>query len=282
MTAKIIDGKTIAEGIRNDVKKKIGLFDFKVGLTVIIVGKVPASEIYVSKKEKACNEVGINSQVIRLPEDVPELKLLEHIDILNQDKKVQGILVQLPLPKHIDERLVIDSIHPDKDVDGFTPVNLGNLLIGDNRLVPSTPRGIIKLIESTGEKISGKHAVVVGRSNIVGKPISLLLQQNGATVTMCHSRSKPLEDFTKQADILVVAAGKPKIVNGSMIKKGAIVIDVGINKVNDKICGDVDFESASKVASHITPVPGGVGPLTIACLLENTIQSAQLMRAKGL
>ncbi|MBI4439417.1 bifunctional methylenetetrahydrofolate dehydrogenase/methenyltetrahydrofolate cyclohydrolase FolD [Candidatus Woesearchaeota archaeon] len=275
MKAKIIDGKMAAEAIRNQVREKASSMKVKPGLAVIIVGNDPASKIYVRKKEQACREVGFHSVVVELPEDVSELKLLQQIDSLNQDRKIHGILVQLPLPGHIDERLVIDAILPTKDVDGFTPINMGNLVVGDNRLVPSTPRGIIKLIESTGIKISGKHAVVVGRSNIVGKPVSLLLQQHGATVTMCHSRSSPLESYTKQADILISAVGKPKLIKGDMVKKGAIVIDVGTTKVGSSIVGDVDFDSASDVASFITPVPGGVGPMTIACLLENTLQAAQ-------
>ncbi len=271
MSATIIDGQKIAEEMTAQIKKESSSLLPKPGLAVIIVGKDPASLLYVKKKEKACQQVAFYSVLIELPEDVSELKLLNQIDALNQNKKIHGILVQLPLPAHINERLVIDSIYPNKDVDGFTPINMGNLLVGDNRLVPSTPRGIMKLIESTGVHISGKHAVVVGRSNIVGKPISLLLQQHGATVTMCHSRTHPLEYYTKQADILVSAVGKPKLISGSMIKKGAVVIDVGINSLNNTLVGDVDFESASTVAGFITPVPKGVGPMTIACLLENTL-----------
>ncbi|HLC64669.1 MAG TPA: bifunctional methylenetetrahydrofolate dehydrogenase/methenyltetrahydrofolate cyclohydrolase FolD [Candidatus Nanoarchaeia archaeon] len=279
MKATLIDGQKVAESIHKDIKAKVASMKVKPGLAVVIVGNNAASKIYVKKKEKACKEAGFHSVLIELSEDISETKLLKQIDALNQDNKIHGILVQLPLPKHIDERLVIDAIHPNKDVDGFTPLNMGNLMIGDNRIVPSTPRGIIKLIESTGVEISGKHAVVVGRSNIVGKPVSVLLQQHGATVTMCHSRSLPLEYFTRQADILVAAVGKPKFIKGSMIKKGAVVIDVGINKVGDSIVGDVDFDSASEVASFITPVPGGVGPMTIACLLENTIQAAEILFA---
>lgn len=274
--AKIIDGKAVAKQIRADVKKKVKKLKSKPGLAVVLVGKNPASHIYVSMKKKACKEAGIYSEKYELDENTPEDKLLKLIDDLNQNKKIHGILVQLPLPGHINEQFIIDSILPHKDVDGFSPLSMGNLFIGKNMLVPATPKGILKLIESTGIKIEGKHAVVVGRSNIVGKPISILLQQRNATVTMCHSKSKPLEHYTKQADILVVAAGKPKMITAKHIKKGAIVIDVGTHKIDGKICGDVDFDSVKPLASYITPSPGGVGPMTIACLLENTLECYDL------
>ncbi len=276
MTAKIIDGKALAANIRADVKKRAGKLDAKPGLAVVLVGKDPASRVYVDSKEKSCKEVGFYSEKYVLDENIDEMELLNVVEKLNQSRKIHGILVQLPLPKHINEQLVIDAILPYKDVDGFSAVNIGNMLMGNNMIIPATPKGVIKLIESTGVGIEGKHAVVVGRSNIVGKPAALLLQQKNATVTMCHSRTKNLEKYTKQADILVVAVGKPKLIKANMVKKGAIVIDVGTNRVDGKLVGDVDFDSVKKVAGYITPVPGGVGPMTIACLLENTLECMAL------
>jgi len=282
MTAKLIDGKKIAEKIRQELKKKVAKLKEKPGLAVILVGDNPASQVYVNMKEKKCNEIGFNFKKILLPEDVDEEKLLETIDQLNQNPKIHGMLVQLPLPAHIDEHLIIDAILPHKDADGFHPINMGNLLIGKNIIVPATPKGVIKLIESTGINLEGKHAVVVGRSNIVGKPVSISLQQKNCTVTMCHSKTKPLEKYTKQADILVVAIGKARTITKDMVKKGAIVIDVGTNKVYDKLVGDVDFDEVKKVAGYITPVPGGVGPMTIACLLENTLECMELQKRLNL
>jgi methylenetetrahydrofolate dehydrogenase (NADP+)/methenyltetrahydrofolate cyclohydrolase len=276
MPAKVIDGKKIAAEIRKELKKRTSKLKTKPGLAVVLVGHDPASEVYVNMKEKTCSEVGFYSKKILLPEDAEEDKLLEVIDGLNQDPKIHGMLVQLPLPDHIDEHLVIDAILPHKDADGFHPINMGNMLIGKNIIVPATPKGIMKLIESTGVVLEGKHAVVVGRSNIVGKPVSILLQQKNCTVTMCHSRTKNLSELTKQADVLVVAMGKARQVTGDMVKKGAVVIDAGTSKVFDKLVGDVDFDSVRKVAGFITPVPGGVGPMTIACLLENTIECMEL------
>ncbi len=272
MTAKIIDGKKLAADIRSDMKKRVAKLKEKPGIAVVIVGENPASKVYVGMKEKDSKEVGFHSVVKKLNENIDEIDLIKAVDELNQDKKIHGMIVQLPLPKQIDPQLIIDSILPHKDADGFTAVNMGNLFIGSNVIVSATPKGVMKLIESTGVDLEGKHAVVVGRSNIVGKPIAMLLQQKNCTVTMCHSRSKPLEKYTKQADILVVATGKPKMITGDMIKPGAIVIDVGINRVDGKLVGDVDFESAKKVAGYITPVPGGVGPMTRAMLLENTLE----------
>ena len=272
MAAKIIDGKKVAEAVKKDLKKRIPKLGFKPGLAVVLVGDNPASELYVKLKEKASKELGFHFELYRLDKDTDELALLNLIDKLNQDKKIHGMLVQLPLPKQIDEKLIIDAIRPDKDADGLNPINMGNLLGGNNTVIPATPKGVIKLIESTGIKIEGKHAVIVGRSNIVGKPVSVLLQQKNATVTMCHSKTEPLEEYTKQADILVVAAGKPRLITADMVKKGAVVIDVGINKVMGKSIGDVDFDDVKKVAGYITPVPGGVGPMTIAMLLENVLQ----------
>jgi len=278
MTAKVIDGKKIAEKILNDLKKKIGKSKEKPGLAVVLVGDNPASQVYVNMKEKKCNEMGFYFRKIVLPEDTSEEKLLGIVDELNQNPKIHGMLVQLPLPSHIDEQLIIDAIVPHKDADGFNPINMGNLLIGKNMIVPATPKGILKLIESTGVNLEGKHAVVVGRSNIVGKPVSILLQQKNCTVTMCHSKTKPLEEYTKQADILVVAMGKARAITKDMVKKCAVVIDAGTSKVYDKLVGDVDFDSVKKVAGWITPVPGGVGPMTIACLLENTLQCMELQK----
>jgi len=272
MAAKLIDGKKAAENIKKELKKRIAKLGFKPGLAVVLVGDNPASEVYVKNKGIASKDLGFHFELHRLPEDIDEIALLNLIDKLNQDKKIHGMLVQLPLPKQINESLIIDAVRPDKDADGFNPINMGNLLIGDNKVIPATPKGIIRLIESTGIKISGKHAVVVGRSNIVGKPVSILLQQKNATVTMCHSKTEPLEDHTKQADILVVAAGKPRLITKDMVKKGAVIIDVGINKVMGKLIGDVDFDDVRKVAGFITPVPGGVGPMTIIMLLENVLQ----------
>ena len=277
MAAKIIDGKDIAEQIRLEVKNKVKKLKSKPGLAVVVVGKNPASHVYVNMKEKACKEAGMYSEKYELDENTPEEKLLKLIDDLNQNKKIHGILVQLPLPGYINEQLIIDSILPHKDVDGLSPLNLGNLFIGKNMIIPATPKGVIKLVESTGINIEGKHAVVIGRSNLVGKPVSILLQQRDATVTMCHSKTKPLEEYTKQADILVVAAGKIGMITKKHVKKGAIVIDVGTNKLPDgRLCGDVDFDSVKEVAGYITPVPGGVGPMTIACLLENTLECYDL------
>ena len=271
MAAKIIDGKKVAESVKKELKKRVSKLGFKPGLAVVLVGDNPASEVYVKHKGKASEELGFHYELHRLPEDTDEMELLRLVDKLNQDKKIHGMLVHLPLPKQINESLVIDAIRPDKDADGFNPINMGNLLIGDNKVISATPKGIIKLIESVCS-IKGKHAVVVGRSNIVGKPVSMLLQQKNATVTMCHSKTKPLGEYTKKADILVVAAGKPRLITRDMVKKGAVVIDVGTNKVMGKLIGDVDFDDVKKVAGSITPVPGGVGPMTITMLLENVLQ----------
>ncbi len=278
MTAKIIDGKKVAAEIRAELKKKVSKLKEKPGLAVVLVGDDPASQVYVRGKDKACQEAGFYSRMIKLGKDTSEEKLLDEVNKLNQDSKIHGFIVQLPLPKHINEQFIIDAILPYKDADGFSPVNIGNLMMGKNTILPATPKGIMKLIESTGINLEGKHAVVVGRSNIVGKPVSLLLQQKNCTVTMCHSRSKPLEKYTKDADILVVAIGKPRLIKRDMVKKGAVVIDVGTNKVYDKLVGDVDFDSVKDVAGYITPVPGGVGPMTITMLLENTLECMELQK----
>ena len=278
MTAKIIDGKKLAEGIREELKKKVKKLKITPGLAFVLVGENPASESYVKSKDKVCKEAGFYTELHKLPPAIGEIELLKLIDDLNQNPKIHGMIVQLPLPQHIDEHLIIDAILPHKDADGFNPINMGNLLIGKNMIVSATPKGIIKMIESTGVSLEGKHAVVVGRSNIVGKPISILLQQKNCTVTMCHSKTIHLEKYTLDADILVAAVGKPRMITKEMVKKGAIVIDVGTSKVYDKLVGDVDFDEVKKVAGYISPVPGGVGPMTIACLLENTLECLELQK----
>ncbi len=275
MPAKIIDGKKIAERILNEIKSKIKNLKQKPGLALVLVGDNPASEIYVNFKEKTCKEVGFYCERFNLDKNVSELDLLNLVNDLNQKSNVHGVLVQLPLPKQIDEHLIVNSILPHKDVDGFTPVNLGNLVSGKTIIAPATARAVLYLIESV-TSIEGKNAVVVGRSNIVGKPTAMLLVEKNATVTICHSKTKNLAEHTKKADIIVVAVGKPKLITKDMVKEGAVVIDVGINRVNDKIIGDVDFEKVKEVASFITPVPGGVGPMTIAMLLDNTLKAMEL------
>ena len=245
------------------------------GLAVIIVGDDPASRVYVNNKKKACEEIGILSEEYALPKETKEEELLALIDRLNDDKKISGILVQLPLPECIDEEKVINRINPKKDVDAFHPVNVGKIMVGNYDFVPCTPAGVMELIAESGIEISGKECVVVGRSNIVGKPMSMLLLHKNGTVTVCHSKTKDLSSVTRRADILVVAVGRPNFVTGDMIKEGAVVIDVGINRLEDKkLVGDVEFESAQKVAGAITPVPGGVGPMTIAMLMKNTLKAA--------
>src|SRR3989338_7800356 len=276
MTAKIIDGKKIADSILEDLRKRVKDSKEKPGLAIVLVGNNPASEIYVSSKLKKAESAGFYVEKHTLPEKTAQDELLKLIDELNQNKKIHGFIVQLPLPKHINENRVIDSILPHKDVDGFTPVNLGNLANDNNMLLPATARACMELIKSTGIEIKGKNAVVVGRSNIVGKPTALLLLQENATVTICHSKTRSLAEHAKNADILVVAAGKPKFVKKDMIKPGAAVIDVGINRVPEGIVGDVDFENVKEVAGFITPVPGGVGPMTIAMLLDNTLKAMEL------
>ncbi len=277
MAAKLIDGKAISAQIRGDLARKVNEIKAQKGITpglaVILVGDNPASQTYVRNKHKSCQEIGVYSEVHRLPGDTAQAEVLALVERLNQDPKIHGILVQLPLPDHIDEQAVIHAIRPEKDVDGFHPVNVGNLVIGDKAFIPCTPHGIIELIERSGYEIKGKHAVVVGRSNIVGKPVAILLLQRHATVTICHSRTRDLPSITRQADILVAAVGRPEMITGDMIKDGAVVIDVGINRVGDRLVGDVHFESAREKAAAITPVPGGVGPMTITMLLKNTVEA---------
>lgn len=287
MSATIIDGFQIAADVRAKVAAKTAELKTK-GVTpclaVILVGENPASVSYVTGKEKALAEVGMADRSIRLPESTSEAELLKVIDELNNDSTVHGILVQLPLPRHINEDKVIMAIKPEKDVDGFHPVNVGNLMIGRKAFLPCTPHGIIVLLETMGINTNGAHAVVVGRSNIVGKPVSILLtrRETNATVTICHTGTKDLASFTKQADILIAAVGKPNTITADMIKPGATVIDVGVNRIPDstkksgfRLVGDVDFEPAKEVASFITPVPKGVGPMTIAMLMQNVLEAAE-------
>lgn len=278
MSAERIDGKAISLSLRESMKPRAAEFEKrygrKIGLAVVKVGNNPASEVYVRNKIKACAEVGLKSFSYDLPEDTPEAALIELIDTLNGDPAVDGILVQLPLPKSINEKKVLARILPEKDADGFHVVNAGGLMLGLPCTKPCTPAGIIELIKSTGVSIAGKNAVVIGRSNIVGKPVAMLLLAENATVTICHSKTTDLKEHTSRADILVAAIGKKEFVKGDMIKPGAIVIDVGMNRSEGKLYGDVDFAQASEKASFITPVPGGVGPMTITMLLDNTIGAA--------
>ncbi|ARK20147.1 bifunctional methylenetetrahydrofolate dehydrogenase/methenyltetrahydrofolate cyclohydrolase FolD [Sporosarcina ureae] len=279
MSSKKIDGKAIGQEIRNELKEEVASLvaqGVQPGLAVILVGENPASETYVRNKEKSSKEAGMKSVLTKLPDTVSEQELLAEVEKLNQDDTIDGILVQLPLPKHIDENKVIRAISPEKDVDGFHPMNVGKMLIGQETFLPCTPYGIMQLLERSNVDIAGKHAVIIGRSNIVGKPMGQLLLQKDATVTYCHSRTEDLKKFTLQADILIVAIGMAKFITGDYIKEGAVVIDVGMNRdENGKLCGDVDYESAEKQASAITPVPGGVGPMTITMLLKNTVESAE-------
>ena len=272
----IIDGKKTAAELRKELKKKVtelkSTFNAVPGLTVILVGEDPPSKIYVKNKEKFAKEIGINSEVIRYPENVEEKVVLNKIRELNDDNKVSGILTQLPLPKHIDKRKVIETILPGKDVDGFHPVNVGNLSSGYDSNIPCTPLGCYLLLKQVEKNLSGKHAVVIGRSNLNGKPMTQLLLKENCTVTITHSKTKDLKAECNRADIIIAAVGRPKLVKGDWVKKDAIVIDVGINKTDSGLVGDVDFDEVSKVAKAITPVPGGVGPMTIACLLSNTVE----------
>jgi methylenetetrahydrofolate dehydrogenase (NADP+)/methenyltetrahydrofolate cyclohydrolase len=272
----IIDGKKIADILRLKLKKEImqikSSFKSVPGLTVILIGEDPASKIYVRNKEKFSKEIGINSEVIKYPENIEEKEVLSKIIELNKNRKVSGILVQLPLPKHINKQKVIETILPEKDVDGFHPINVGNLSSGYDSKIPCTPLGCLILLKEVEKNLSGKHAVVIGRSNLNGKPMAQLLLKENCTVTITHSKTKDLKSQCNKADIIIAAVGKPKFVKGDWVKKNAIVIDVGINKTSDGIVGDIDFNEVSKVARAITPVPGGVGPMTIACLLRNTVE----------
>lgn len=278
---KVIDGKQIAKNIREELKSQIS--DQKAegrvpGLAVVLVGDNPASETYVGMKEKAAEEIGIHSELHDVDSSISQEELLNLVDQLNNDNRIDGILVQLPLPDHIDELAVIEAIDPGKDVDGFHPINTGRLFSGQKDLLrfdPCTPLGIIELIERKGIDIEGKNAVIVGRSNIVGKPVAHLLLERNATITVCHSRTKDLKAETLDADILVAAVGRPNFITGEMVKEGACVIDVGINRVDGKLVGDVEYDSAYERAGAITPVPGGVGPMTIAMLMKNTVKARE-------
>ena len=280
MSSVLIDGKAIGAKIRETIKvdtERLVERGCRPGLAVVLVGDNQASRTYVKNKEKSSAEAGMKSELIVLPIDVSQRDLLETVERLNEDSTIHGILVQLPLPPHINESVVIQAISPKKDVDGFHPENVGKMIIGQDSFVSCTPAGIMELLKQTDVEISGKHAVILGRSNIVGKPMGQLLLQQDATVTYCHSKTKDLKTFTQQADILIVAIGRAKFITADHIKKGAIVIDVGMNRDEDgKRCGDVDFESVKEKAGAITPVPGGVGPMTVTMLLKNTLKSAQL------
>ena len=280
----IIDGKKIATELREELKKKVvelkSTYNAAPGLTVILVGEDAPSKIYVKNKEKFAKEVGMNSEVIRYPADLEEKVLLNKIKELNKNNKVSGILVQLPLPRHIDKRKVIETIDHEKDVDGFHPINVGNLSSGYESSIPCTPLGCILLLKKVEKNLSGKHAVVIGRSNLNGKPMTQLLLKENCTVTITHSKTKDLKAECLRADIIIAAVGIPKLVKGDWVKKGAIVIDVGINKTDSGLVGDVDFDEVSKVAKAVTPVPGGVGPMTIACLLNNTVECFEKSQSK--
>lgn len=278
--AQIIDGKAISAKVKAEVREEADALKAKgisIGLAVVIVGNNPASRVYVNNKKKACAEVGFESSEYALPEETTQEELLALVDKLNNDDKVNGILVQLPLPSQIDEKAVINAIRPEKDVDAFHPVNVGKIMIGDFAFLPCTPAGVMELIKSTGVDISGKECVVIGRSNIVGKPMAMLLLHKNGTVTICHSKTKNLAEVCRRADILVAAVGRANFVTADMIKEGAVVIDVGMNRLeNGKLCGDVNFAECFEKAGYITPVPGGVGPMTIAMLMRNTLTSAKI------
>ena len=267
----LLDGFKTAEELRKQIAEEIKINSYKITLAVIIVGDNPASQIYVANKQKACAEVGINSLRIAFPSDASQKEIIDKINELNKDKSVHGILVQLPLPSHLDEETIINTIDPNKDVDGLTIINQGKLFKGEESILPATPKGIITLLKNNNVQIKGKNAVVLGRSILVGKPAAMLLLKENATVTICHSRTENLKEVTKKADILVVAIGKPKFVTADMVKKDTAVVDVGINRVQGKVCGDVDFENVAPIVDYISPVPRGVGPMTIASLLENVI-----------
>jgi methylenetetrahydrofolate dehydrogenase (NADP+)/methenyltetrahydrofolate cyclohydrolase len=289
MTAKIIDGKRMADEIRAELREEVAKLKARgvtPGLGVILVGGDPASISYVTAKERACAEAGIHSDDNRLPGSVAQLELLALVDRMNNDPAIHGVLVQLPLPRHLDESTVLRSVRPDKDVDGFHPLNVGKMVLGERAFLPCTPHAVVEILVRSGVAIAGAHVVVVGRSNIVGKPVANLLLQKkehaNATVTVCHTATRDLGAFTRQADILIVAAGRPGAITGDMVKAGAVVIDVGVNRVADasrrsgfRLVGDVDFEAVKERAALITPVPGGVGPMTITMLLANTVESAR-------
>ena len=278
MTAKILDGKVMSESQRKEIAERTARLKERgitPGLAVILVGNDPASEIYVRNKGKGCEEVGMYSRTIGMPETTTQEQLEAAIRELNDDPAIHGILVQLPLPRHLDEQAALKTILPEKDVDGFHLINAGHMLTGTEGVIACTPRGALYMIKSTGIDLNGKEAVVIGRSNIVGKPMAMLLLRENCTVTMCHSKTRDLAEHTRRADILVAAVGKAGFVTADMVKPGAIVIDVGINRIDGKVCGDVDFDAVKEVASWITPVPGGVGKMTITMLLANTVEAAE-------
>lgn len=280
----LIDGRHVASVLRQDIKEEVTALKDKgiiPGLAVVIVGEDPASQSYVKNKQKTCEKLGMYSEKYELPAATSQEDLLTLVDKLNKDSKIHGILVQMPLPKHMDEKAVIDAIRPEKDVDGFHPINVGKLSIGSDCLKPCTPYGVIKLLDHYKIDVEGKHAVILGRSNIVGKPVSMMLLQKNATVTICHSRTKDLKSELLKADILVVAIGKAHFVTMDMVKEGAVVIDVGINRGETGLVGDVDFDNVSQVASAITPVPGGVGPMTITMLMNNTLEACKKLSFDG-
>lgn len=276
--AQIIDGKAIAAQIRSEVKEEVARLNIRPGLAVVLVGEDPASQVYVRNKSRACEEVGFFSQVYRLPAETSQSMLDDLIDTLNESPAIHGILVQLPLPAHLSAERVIARIRPEKDVDAFHPISAGNILLGRDGFAPCTPAGVMELLSRSGVTLEGKQALVLGRSNIVGKPMAMLLLGANATVTVAHSKTQTLAKLTREADILIAAVGKAGFVTGDMVKPGAVVIDVGINRGEDgKLCGDCDFASVESVASMITPVPGGVGPMTIAMLMKNTLKAAKIL-----
>lgn len=271
MTAKILDGKALADKIKKEVKQKVKALNSKPGLAAILVGNNPASELYINMKKKSCEECNFNSKLFKFKETALDTEIIETILNLNKDENIHGIMVQLPLPKKLDKTIILQAIDPLKDVDGLNSVSLGDIVINTEKLVPATPKGVITLLDHYNIKLKGKHVVIVGHSTVVGKPLALLMLNRNATTTICHEFTKDLKEHTSKADILISATGVPNLIKAGMVKKNAVVIDVGINKVNGKVKGDVDFENVKKIASCITPVPGGIGPMTIASLLENTL-----------
>jgi methylenetetrahydrofolate dehydrogenase (NADP+)/methenyltetrahydrofolate cyclohydrolase len=268
----ILDGKELAKSIRTQVKIEVSTFPTKAKLLVILVGKDPASQIYVASKEKACREVGMETETIVLDENISQKEIVTRIEEANANPDIHGILVQLPLPKHLEEQVIINHIHPWKDVDGLTYVNQGRLMAGQKGILPATPKGVVRLIDTYHLDFTGKNAVVIGRSNLVGKPLALLLMQRNATVTIAHSKTTDLANVCRNADLICSAVGRPNFITADMVKPGAVIVDVGISRVFGKVVGDVDFEAVSPLTSYITPVPGGIGPMTIACLLENVVE----------
>lgn len=277
--AKILSGKTVSQRVKDELRDEAAELKAQgkqTGLAVVLVGDDSASKVYVRNKEKACEDLGIYSEIHRLPEETTERELLDLVEKLNNDDKIDGVLVQLPLPEHLDDSVIINNIRPDKDVDAFHPVNVGKIMIGDYDFLPCTPAGIMELIHESGVSVDGKNCVVIGRSNIVGKPMSMLLLHENGTVTTCHSHTQNLAEITKRADILVAAVGIAKFVKADMVKPGAVVIDVGMDREeNGKLCGDVDFDDVEPIAGAITPVPGGVGPMTVAMLMRNTVTASK-------